>query len=357
MNQESPVPITQPEWDRTLSLMVLASAAVHGVLLALVILIPHQFLHHPPALKSYTVDLIAPDQVGGSNIVAGGKGRVEGAPLAASAEPEPPKPPPRKAEEAKPPEPKPEPPKPVAEKIEPAPEPPKEVAKAEPKPEPPKPEPKANEQEAVVAEKPKKIEPPPAPTVAKAPPTPQAKPAASPKAVARAAPPPALVKPDIKAAETAKASKATAAARALDDRIAAAVKNVESQVGKRGGGSGAKVAEQPGGPIAVGPGEGAGGEVKGVQYLLYYNQMINRIKQVWAWAGGNRSLEASVRFNITETGDVVNVRITHPSGDPSYDASVERAVRGATPLSPPPEEYRKEFSDVELIFRPDDLKM
>jgi len=85
--------------------------------------------------------------------------------------------------------------------------------------------------------------------------------------------------------------------------------------------------------------------------------MISRIKQVWAWAGANRTLEASVRFHITDTGDVANVRITHPSGDPSYDASVERAVRGAAPLSPPPEQYRKEFSDVELIFRPDDLKM
>jgi len=358
MTQESPVPITQPEWDRTLSLMVLASAAVHGVLIALVILIPHTFLHRPPAIKSYTVDLIAPDHVGGSNIIAGGKGRVEGAPMAAAAKPEPPKPPPPKAEEAKPPEPKPAPPKPAAEKVEPPPEPPKEVAKAEPKPEPPKPEPKPKEDEAVLADKAKKAEPPPPPTVAKAPPTPQAKPAASPKAVAKAEPPQAQPRPDTKAAaDSAKAAKENAATRALDDRIAAAVKNVESQVGKRGGGSGTQVAEQPGGPISVGPGEGAGGEVKGVQYLLYYNQMISRIKQVWAWAGANRALEASVRFNITETGEVVNVRITHPSGDPSYDASVERAVRGATPLPPPPEQYRKEFSDVELIFRPDDLKM
>jgi TolA protein len=194
--------------------------------------------------------------------------------------------------------------------------------------------------------------------VAQARPTPQAKPAAQPQAVANAEPPKPQAKPDAKAAaEAAKAAREVAAAREREDRIAAAVKNVEAQVGTRGGGSGAKVAEQPGGPIAVGPGAGAGGEVKGVHYLLYYNQMISRIKQVWAWAGANRALEASVRFNITETGEVVNVRITRASGDPGYDASVERAIRGATPLPPPPELYRKEFSDVELIFRPDDLKM
>jgi TolA protein len=339
--------------------MVLASGAVHVVLIALVVLIPPTFMHHPPALKSYTVDLVAPDHVGGSNIIAGGKGRVEGAPMAAAAKPEPPKPPPPKAEEPQPPEPKPEPPKPAPEKVEPPPpEPVKAVAKAEPKPEPPKPKPKPREDEAVLAEKAKKVEPPPPPTVAQARPTPQAKPAAQPQAVANAEPPKPQAKPDAKAAaEAAKAAREVAAAREREDRIAAAVKNVEAQVGTRGGGSGAKVAEQPGGPIAVGPGAGAGGEVKGVQYLLYYNQMISRIKQVWAWAGANRALEASVRFNITETGEVVNVRITRASGDPGYDASVERAIRGATPLPPPPELYRKEFSDVELIFRPDDLKM
>ncbi len=43
------------------------------------------------------------------------------------------------------------------------------------------------------------------------------------------------------------------------------------------------------------------------------------------------------------------------SGDPSYDASVERAVKRASPLGPPPVAYRKDFADVELTFRPADL--
>ena len=44
------------------------------------------------------------------------------------------------------------------------------------------------------------------------------------------------------------------------------------------------------------------------------------------------------------------------SGDPGYDASVERAIKRVSPLPPPPEAYRKDFSDVELTFRPADLR-
>jgi colicin import membrane protein len=354
MTEDFPVPVGQPEWDRGLWWMVLASGAAHLLFITLLLLLPHTFLHRPPALRSYTVDLIAPDRIGGTNVIAGGKGRVEGAPLAAAPKVEPPKPPP-KVEEPKPPQPKPEP-----QKVEPPPpEPVKEAPKPQPKPEPPKPEAKPKENEAVLAERVKKVEPPPAPTVARPAPTPQVKPAGQPKAVAKAEPAkPQAPTESKKAVEAAKgAAKEAAAARQRDERLATAIKRVEEQVGKRGAGTGSNVAEQPGGPISVGPGEGAGGTVKGVEYLLYYNQMINRIKQIWAWAGTSRALEASVRFNITETGEVVNVRITHPSGDPSYDASVGRAVRAANPLPQPPEAYRKEFSDVELVFRPDDLKM
>ena len=64
-----------------------------------------------------------------------------------------------------------------------------------------------------------------------------------------------------------------------------------------------------------------------------------------------------VHFSITESGDIVDVRITRPSGDSSYDRSVERAVKAASPLAPPPETYRKEFRDVEYTFSPKSLQM
>jgi TolA protein len=354
--EQNPIPLGEPEWDRSLWHMVAASGVLHVIAIALLIVVPYRFLHRPPALKSYTVDLIAPEHLGGTNMIAGGKGRIEGAPLAAAPKVEEPKsPPPPKAEQPKPPEP--EPPKPEAAKPEPQkveppkPEPPKEIAKPEPKPQPAEPAPQPKENEAVLAEKAKKAEPPPAPK-----PAPEAKPAA-PKAMAKAEPPKAESKAAAEAARAAeKAAKEAAAAHARDEQIEAAVKRMQQQqMGKRGAGSGSKAGEQAGAPISVGPGEGAGGTVRGVEYLLYYNQMINRIKQAWAWAGANQTLEATVGFSITETGDVVNVRIKQPSGDPGYDASVERAVRAVNPLPPPPETYRKEFSDVEIVFSPKDL--
>jgi len=339
MTEHHPEIINAPEWDRQLWWMIGASGGAHIAALVLLLLIPHSFLHHPPPMVSYSVDLVAPDKIGGSNTIEGGKGRVEKAPMAAAPpvpKVEPPKPPPPPKVDAS----KPEPPK-----VEPKPQ---EVVKPEPKPEPPKVEEKPKDEVAINV---KKVEAP-VPTVAPAVPSPQAKPAPpSPKVVAKAEPakpaPPPSPKVD------AKAAKEAAAAKQRDDRIAAAIKRVEQQAGTRGGGTGSKPGEQPGGPISVGPGEGAGGTVRGVEYLLYYNQIINTIKQRWAWAQRDRRLEAVVRFSITETGEVLNVRITHPSGDASYDASVERAVRAANPLQPPPEGYRKEFSDVELTFSPE----
>jgi TolA protein len=101
----------------------------------------------------------------------------------------------------------------------------------------------------------------------------------------------------------------------------------------------------------------AGRSVAGFEYLLYLNQLQARLKQNWAWAGTDRNRKAVVRFGILETGEIVDVRITEASGDPTYDASVERAVRAANPMPPPPEAYRKQFSDVEYTFTPESMDM
>jgi colicin import membrane protein len=62
-----------------------------------------------------------------------------------------------------------------------------------------------------------------------------------------------------------------------------------------------------------------------------------------------------VRFNIKDSGEISGLKIIQPSGNPSFDESVLRAVRKSNPLPPPPEALRKEFSEVELTFRPEDL--
>ncbi|MCZ6907959.1 MAG: energy transducer TonB, partial [Deltaproteobacteria bacterium] len=98
-----------------------------------------------------------------------------------------------------------------------------------------------------------------------------------------------------------------------------------------------------------------GGILKGLEFLIYRARMLYKIKERWTWVGKNSDLEVTVRFGIQENGEVVKLRIVEASGDPSYDESVIRAVRKASPLPPTPVVYRKDFMDVELTFRPRDL--
>lgn len=109
------------------------------------------------------------------------------------------------------------------------------------------------------------------------------------------------------------------------------------------------------GAAAIGSGGSGGGIVKGVDFIIYYNQMRRVIRERWTWVGKRSDLEVTVRFGIQESGEVVGLKIDKSSGDPSYDDSVFRAIRRASPLPPPPESYRKDFMDVELTFRPKDL--
>jgi colicin import membrane protein len=291
--------------------MVIASAAVHLLLIIAVFVVPLSLTRARPAPVSYTVDLVAPDKLGGTNLVS--KPRAPARRAAVAALPKP-KPKPKAKLKAKPkPKAKVVKPKPVAKKPPPAK--PKKKAKALPK-----------TKKKVQKKKVEKKEQP-------------AKPEA--KKQAKKKPPAA----DKKAADT-RESKA-AADEDLDARIAAAIRRVERRVETDDAEKTAATA--PGGPLSVGPGEGVGGTIKGVEWLVYKNRVEKQIKDNWHWAG-NRELEVEVHFGIGEGGEVLDVRVAQPSGDRGFDASAERAVRVADPLPPPPEKYKDEFRDFRLVF-------
>lgn len=118
--------------------------------------------------------------------------------------------------------------------------------------------------------------------------------------------------------------------------------------------------------ISSGPGEGegaaakgeggqGGGIVKEKEFVLYFDLMLSRIRDSWVWMGKRSDLEVVVRFGIQENGEIAGLKIVKRSGDASYDESVIRAVRQASPLASPPEKYREVFKDVELKFLPKDL--
>src|SRR5262249_48047893 len=155
--------------------------------------------------------------------------------------------------------PKPEPPKPEAKK----PEPPKPEAK---KPEPPKPEAKKPEPPRVEAKKP---EPP--------------------KAAAPAA-----------AAPTAKPGTPTGAENAPPhDAYAAAAERWRA---KTGGGLGGT--DEGTGPIGSGgEGRGGGGEVVGLEFIAYKQQVINAVRASWTNFIGRPGLVAVVTFEIAPDGE------------------------------------------------------
>ena len=110
------------------------------------------------------------------------------------------------------------------------------------------------------------------------------------------------------------------------------------------------------GAAAIGAGgRGGPGIVKGMDFIIYQNRMLSTIKENWAWVGQRSNLRVVVHFGIQENGEIFGLKIVQPSGDPSYDESVLRAVKKSSPLPAPPESYRRDFADVELTFRPRDL--
>lgn len=329
MNPQHPLLLRHSEWDRSLFWMVLLSFAAHLGALALLAILPQHFTLRPRPQLAYVVDLVSSDQLAGTNLIPGSKGKVE-APPKVEVKPPPPPPPPPKVEEVKPPEPAPPPPKP-------------EPQKAEPKP--------AEDDAAMklaMATQPAVAPPTATPMVqAKAE---AAKPKPNVKPVPAIAAP--TQAPPKKPIGTPTMTKAEHAAHERDERIAKAIARVKNE-GTKGGGTGSTGDTPGGGPISVGPGTGpGGGVVMGVEYLLYRSQIEARLKDAWAWAGDKRDIEAVVRFRIGEDGEVSDVRIAQSSGDASYDASVLRAVRAVSPLPPPPEAYRKQFADMETTFNP-----
>jgi TonB family protein len=379
--------------DRGLVGTTMASAAIHAALVALLLTVPGRLLAPSPKMESYTVDLVAPDVLGGTNLLQGGGKAKEPAaraepppavePQAAVAAPvvqppqsapkppapEPAKPAPESADVLPPPKP-PEPPAPVHEAPKPA-APPQPIAAPPPEPKPappPKPAPVADAKPAEPKPVAKPAEPPkPVAKVQEPPkPVPPARPAAADKAAQPAPREKPAEPPKETAAERAAAKRdaeiaaavqrraasvqggAGATGKDLDQQIAAAVQRRAQQVGA---GSGAPAA---GGLASVGPGSGVGGTPAGLDYILYQGRMNQRIKAAWAWAGTDKSLSAVIQFDLTPEGEIRNVRTVQSSGDAKYDASCERAVRAVNPLEPVPEKYRKEFSSVEMTFNAND---
>ena len=99
-------------------------------------------------------------------------------------------------------------------------------------------------------------------------------------------------------------------------------------------------------------GGGGGDTLRGLPFILYTQEVKQRVKQSWIVAEYKSGLTAVVRFGILANGEVVGMELAERSGDSVFDESAIRAVRKANPLPPPPEAYRNEFTrqKIEVVF-------
>jgi TonB family protein len=354
----------------------LLSALVHALAIGLLLLAPHRMRAAAPT--AYTVEIVDPSALGGKLLagpIGGGAASKRAAPPPKQAEP-PPRPAapeehrqePEQMAKVEPPKPAPAPPEEDAAAVP--------LARATPVPQPTRVAPsarptvKASATPFAIAKANATASPP-----ARARPTQSpieranAKPTASPAAlVPRGAPSP-VPSPESRAearGETPHDRERPAAGGDLDSQLAAAIKGVESRVAKSGtpgltgagpGGGMGGTERSLNGPAGVGgEGPGGGGTLRGLEFVVYYNEMLTRIKESWTYVGERADLRVTVHFSILDSGEITDIRLVERSGDPGYDASVERAVKRASPLGPPPQAYRKDFADVELTFRPADLR-
>jgi len=331
-----------------LSRMVALSAVMHIVLIAIIVLSTirgNRAVSTPPT--AYTVSLIDPAALGTNLPGGGGKPSESGG----GQKPAPPRP--RPAAEVKPP--------PVAKKEE---------------PKTPPPPPKDAKETVKLSDKEKPVEKPPVkpePEKAK-----EAKPELQPAAVkdgkkpeTKPDPQQTQTKPEEKKAEPPKTATPEQSPEERDTQLLAALDRIKAKVDKEapgpasGSGAGstapASATEGPGaaikgsGPATLGgaPGAGGGGAVRGLEYIMYTEQVKRRVKENWIVAERRDRLNAIVRFNVQPDGGISALEMLKSSGDSAFDQSVMRAVNKANPLPPPPEAYREEFvsQKVEVTFR------
>ena len=342
-----------PEWDDRFGRMLGVSALGHVLVVAALILFAGRTGMRPLPMTAYTVELTDPSALGGripqgapAVGLSGGPTHAptpepKGEPEAAAKPPE--SEPPKqeaKVEPPKPPEPTPPAPQEQAVHLPDVAKPPEPKPEVKP-PEPPKPQPKVEQKP------PPKPEPEKKPEVAKKPEPPKAEPA-KPDAskTAKAAP----MKPETKPAPATKpgtqGNPAGQANAPPHDAYAAAAERWRS---KSGGGLGGTDAGS--GPVgAGGQGPGGGGQVVGLEFMAYRQQVINTIKAQWANVIARPGLVAAVRFEIAPDGEVSNVRLAQSSGNPAYDASTVRAVQHVGKLPAPPARYASEFHEFVMEF-------
>lgn len=274
---------------------VIAAVALHGAILAAVLLAPR--LAPPPKQLTFVPVTILPAQ-------ALGVRRPAARPKTET--PRPPAPEPA-AEEPERPAPEPEP--------EPAPK----------KPEPVKPEPKAAEDVPTLPSRDKK---------------PEKKPETRPSSGESSRKPP-TPEPS-KTPETPSPGRSGTG----DNPAGTATQGTpDGEAGRRGGPTGS-----PLGTTAFGS-EIAGLDNPDFTYSYYIDQLLSKIDSKWTRPPLGDGVRAIISFRIGRNGSLSDLEVAESSGYNSFDLAALRAVQNAAPFPPLPRAYRHDSLGVRLIVR------
>ncbi len=94
--------------------------------------------------------------------------------------------------------------------------------------------------------------------------------------------------------------------------------------------------------------------VQRVRLMAYQGRVQAKIEAAWILplsAEQRRDLQATTQFQVTRSGQVVQLELVKPSGNTLFDASLLRAIRRASPLPALPDDYPLDILEVEIRFR------
>jgi colicin import membrane protein len=180
---------------------------------------------------------------------------------------------------------------------------------------------------------------PPAPKPKPPPPPPEAKKVLPKQPAPLPKPKPAEAKPRPEPKAEPKPKQEPAPEQSYEDVIA----QLREQAGET---KPVEVTQAPaGGPAGL-------GQLVSPEVARWMRDVKMHVTRAWILEPGFRlqALETKVDVDVGPSGEVRSVRITKSSGNPWYDQSVERAIKKASPLPPPPEADDWPFS-----FKPSDL--
>jgi len=142
--------------------------------------------------------------------------------------------------------------------------------------------------------------------------------------------------------DQAKAAKANAETNLVPTPAEPGSGGAPGQSGGSGGGTGGGIG------VSIGSGsDGFGGH-------WYARRVEARISENWNRPAPGVQVEMIYSFYIASNGTIYSIKQEKSSGNPRMDLTAERAIRTASPLYPPPREFRGRLKFVAHFVHPPD---